>query len=149
MKSVSEDCVMSSKLTLQQVFEVSDLLCLPSERGEGWVLLYANAKGREAVGKLFDVNIRWTPRKLGQTIEHPDDWRSFEINIPATVDRLPSERVHLRTDFMPKDMLIEDAVLDQLSFILCANAYDHGARAAMWHTDKRQFNIFRPNSALQ
>jgi hypothetical protein len=106
---------------------------------QGWVEMYADAKGRECVNALFPkAHIEWKD-DCGEAF--PREWRAFSINLPdviaATETRLPLE--------ITRGANLDEATPHALAFLLAMGAKRQGARCAVWHDGRH--DIYVPHAA--
>jgi hypothetical protein len=95
-------------------------------RGDGWVIIAANAKGRQCVAQVFpDARIAW--RDPGDGL--PEDWRGFDLNLP---DVAGATRHNLPPIY---DVPLDEARPDALAFVLAIAAKDQGARSMLIKED--------------
>ena len=91
----------------------------------GWVLMFANAKGRDHVDGLFpQAHIAW--RELGPGF--PADWRGMKVNLPEVVS---STITNLPLEVIPAGRTIDDSNPDQLALLLAFGVRRDGGRAAI------------------
>ena len=106
---------------------------------QGWVEMYAGAKGRECINALFPkAHIAWADDRSEML---PREWRAFSINLPdvvaATETRLPLE--------ITRGANLDEATPDALAFLLAMGARRQGARCAAWRKD--HLDIYVPQAA--
>lgn len=91
----------------------------------GWIEMSANAKGKEAIQRIF-------PKAMFQWRECLYPWKGWQSTIP----HLPAVIAHC-ANTLPPDLLrqkpIQNVTDNQLSFLMASGAKDQGVRAA-WIT---------------
>jgi hypothetical protein len=120
MKIKSKKC----KLKATDIPNMVDAVFDPDYEMPGWVLMFANAKGRDHVEGLFpQAHIAW--REAGP--QFPDDWRGFKINLPNVVSATETK--------LPLDITgscnLDHATPAALAFLLAIGVKRQGGRAAI------------------
>jgi hypothetical protein len=97
---------------------------------QGWVEMYASAKGRECIDALFpQAHIAWADDCGEEMLSR--GWRAFSINLPdvvaATETRLSLEITGAAN--------LDEATPDALAFLLAYSVRWHGGRSAAWRKD--------------
>jgi hypothetical protein len=69
---------LKSKASLSDIATRLDAIFDPNHEMPGWVLMLANAKGREHIEDLF-------PQAVERCVRFPDDWRSFKVQLASIV----------------------------------------------------------------
>jgi hypothetical protein len=103
----------------------------------GWVIMAANAKGRECINALLPhVHIAW--REAGPGL--PEDWRGFTINLAevasTTQTNLPLE--------ITDGMNLLEATPESLAFLLAVGVKRQGVRSA--HFANGKLEILAPHT---
>src|SRR4029077_19688875 len=102
------------------ILNMVDAVFFGVQDDQGFVVMYASAKGREYIDALFpQAHIAWTEDGTAAMLSR--GWRSFSINLPdtiaATETRLPLE--------ITGGANLDEATPDALAFLLA-----YGVR---WH----------------
>jgi hypothetical protein len=97
-------------------------------RGDGWVVIAANAKGRQCIEQVFpNAHIAW--RDPDPADNFPEDWRGFDLNLPDVASAT-------RHDLPPiYDVPLDEARPDALAFVLAIAARNQGARSMLVKQD--------------
>src|SRR5205807_8722157 len=105
-----------------------------TDERRGWVVMLANAKGRELIEGLFpNVGIAWRPEDRSGANFNPPGFRAFEIHVPGLVEQLPETNLPL--DVIPPGETINDASGDGCATLLALGVRRAGGRAAIIHHD--------------
>jgi hypothetical protein len=142
--------VKSKKFTMarEQIPEMLDCVFFGNPEKPGWVEMYVNTKGREAVNSLFPkAVIRWRPMNDPDAVHDwttlPAGWRewdTFEINLPSVAEHAPNNLSRCNGD-----QPLSEANQTQLAFVLALSAKNNGARAG-WHDENTGgLNIVTPS----
>jgi hypothetical protein len=96
-------------------------------RGDGWVIIAANAKGRQCVEQVFpDARIAWRDPGDG----FPEDWQGFDLNLP---DVASATRHNLPPIYGGRTL--DEATPDAVAFVLAFAAKNQGARSMLLKED--------------
>jgi hypothetical protein len=116
--------VIKIKLTMRDVPQVADVLCIVEPRGGGAVTVLANTFGQACLEKVFPRwRIPWAPNHSA----FPRDWLHAVFDMP--------DLVHGTHNLPPitDGAQLEQATPPQFAFWLAMGAYHQGARAMMWN----------------
>jgi hypothetical protein len=83
----------SGRIDGPQIFDMTDAWFAgapePRHGVDGWVAMYANSTGQAIINSLFPkANIAWV-----NDCGLPDDWATFEINLPSVCDTVIDHRL--------------------------------------------------------
>jgi hypothetical protein len=111
------------KAKLADIINLVDAIFDGNQEMPGWVIMAANAKGRECINALFPQgHIAW--RATDPAL--PKDWRGFNINVPEVVSntetKLPLE--------ITKGADLDCATPDTLNLLLAMGVNRQGGNAA-------------------
>ena len=135
------------KMTRDQVPQMVDAIFYGNPAKPGWVEMYVNAKGREAVNALFPravINWRpldepghgYDPSRLDKGVR---SWDCFEIHLPSIAEHGgPNNLVPVNGD-----QPLSQSNQVQLAFVLAISAKHQGARAS-WQDDRGRMCIVTP-----
>ena len=125
------------ELTMEDVPNVSDVLCICEPRGGGAVTVLANAQGRDCLQKVFPKWITpWEQNAAGM----PSDWLHAVFRMPELAD-------HGAHNLPPISggMPLEEATPAALAFLLAVAATNQGARVMTWDEQRElQFKLYLP-----
>ena len=111
------------KAKLADIVNLVDAIFDGDHAMPGWVIMQANAKGRECINALFPQRqIAWRPAEPAL----PQDWRGIKINVPDvvenTVTKLPFE--------ITKGTQLDESSPEALSLLLAMGVTRQGGNAA-------------------
>jgi hypothetical protein len=140
--------VKTKKFTMkrEQIPEMVDAIFYGNPDKPGWVEMYVNGKGREAVNALFPkAVIEWRPLNEpghGYDPANLDDgvksWETFELHLPSVAEHPPNNLVPVNGD-----QPLSQSNQVQLAFVLAISAKHQGARAA-WDDHNGNMYIVTP-----
>jgi hypothetical protein len=125
------------KAKLADIIKLVDAIFDGNREMPGWVIMAANAKGRECINALFPQgHIAW--RATDPAL--PKDWRGFNINVPdvvaTTETKLPLEII--------KGADLDYATPEALGLLLAMGVNRQGGNAACVKNGKLE--IFKARS---
>jgi hypothetical protein len=123
------------KINTSAIPNMTDAIFYGSEQPGrlGWVEMYVNNKGRDAVNALFPkAYIDWKPTSGLRATWLPPDWFTFEINIPdvvaATETKLPLEITERPLRALKYGMLDDVKTASAFAMLLALGVKRQGAR---------------------
>jgi hypothetical protein len=123
------------RLKMSDVANMVDAVFMGVQDDQGWVDMYADAKGRECINALFPkAHIAWAD-DCAEIL--PRGWRAFSINLPdvvaATETRLPLE--------ITRGANLDEAAPDALAFLLAMGVRRQGGRCAAWRGGRLDIHV--------